>query len=102
MAIAIHNYTNDFKYLPPVANLSADNKPLLSWRVHLLPYLDEEELYKKFHLDEAWDSLHHLTFVPLLQGCYRIPSYGREAPISNNTLGRERSLRWVRRKPWVW
>ena len=30
-------------------------KPLLSWRVHLLPSLEEEQLYKQFKLDEAWD-----------------------------------------------
>jgi hypothetical protein len=31
-------------------------KPLLSWRVHLLPYLEEDELYKQFKMDEPWDS----------------------------------------------
>ena len=28
---------------------------LLSWRVHLLPYLEEDALYKQFNLNEAWD-----------------------------------------------
>jgi hypothetical protein len=32
-----------------------DGKPLLSWRVHLLPDLGEAELYKQFKQDEAWD-----------------------------------------------
>lgn len=81
IAIAMHNYANDFKYLPPVANLSVDNKPLLSWRVHLLPYLEEEELYKKFHLDEPWDSPHNLALLPLMPNCYRMPNYGRAAPV---------------------
>ncbi len=31
-------------------------KPLLSWRVHLLPFLEAENVYKQFKLDEAWDS----------------------------------------------
>ncbi|MDR0871469.1 MAG: hypothetical protein LBN39_11830 [Planctomycetaceae bacterium] len=35
---------------------SADGKPLLSWRVTLLPLMGLEELYKKFKLDEQWDS----------------------------------------------
>ncbi|MDR1141391.1 MAG: DUF1559 domain-containing protein [Planctomycetaceae bacterium] len=35
---------------------SADGVPLLSWRVALLPMLNLEELYKKFKLDEPWDS----------------------------------------------
>lgn len=32
------------------------SRPLLSWRVHLLPYLGQGELYKKFNLNEPWDS----------------------------------------------
>src|SRR3989442_9210678 len=30
-----------------------------SWRVHLLPYLDQAPLYKQFQLDEPWDSEHN-------------------------------------------
>lgn len=33
-----------------------EGRPLLSWRVHLLPYLREADLYRKFHLNEPWDS----------------------------------------------
>jgi hypothetical protein len=29
--------------------------PLLSWRVLLLPYLGQEELFRQFKLDEPWD-----------------------------------------------
>jgi hypothetical protein len=36
---------------------TADGKPLLSWRVHVLPRLGEEALYRRFKLDEPWDSL---------------------------------------------
>src|SRR5262249_38557599 len=36
-----------------------DGKPLLSWRMLLLPYLDQKELYKEFKLDEPWDSTHN-------------------------------------------
>ncbi|MFT3881969.1 MAG: DUF1559 domain-containing protein [Gemmatales bacterium] len=80
IAIAMHNYDADFHYLPQVANLSSENKPLLSWRVHLLPYLGKEELYQRFHLDEPWDSAHNITLLPLMPDCYRMPKYGREAP----------------------
>src|SRR5207248_11192844 len=36
-----------------------DGKPLRSWRVAILPYLDEPNLYKEFRLDEPWDSEHN-------------------------------------------
>jgi hypothetical protein len=34
----------------------ANEKPLLSWRVGLLPYMEQNDLYKQFKLDEPWDS----------------------------------------------
>lgn len=44
--------------------------PLLSWRVALLPYLGEEELYKQFKLDEAWDSLHNKQLLARMPAVY--------------------------------
>ena len=40
----------------PADILDAEGKPLLSWRVALLPLMGLEDLYKKFKLDEPWDS----------------------------------------------
>jgi len=52
--------------LPPQAICDADGKPLLSWRVAMLPYLERQDLYKQFRLDEPWDSEHNLKLVPLM------------------------------------
>lgn len=110
IVVAMHNYDADFGHLPPVANLSADNTPLLSWRVHLLPYLGKEELYQQFHLDESWDSLHNITLLPLMPDCYRMPKYGRAAPVGYTyfqllvgpealfEMGKQRSLAEASRK----
>jgi hypothetical protein len=53
--LAVHNYDSANGYLPGDI-LDKDGKPLLSWRVQLLPYVEQSELYKKFKLDEPWDS----------------------------------------------
>ncbi len=55
IGIAFHNF-NDSNLRFPGAGKSAEGKSGLSWRVHLLPYLDQFELYQKFKLDEPWDS----------------------------------------------
>lgn len=55
IAIAFHNYHDVFTKFPG-AGKSADGKEGLSWRVHLLPYLDQPALYQQFNLDEPWDS----------------------------------------------
>lgn len=38
----------------------------LSWRVHLLPYLEERILYQKFKLDEPWDSVHNMALLEFM------------------------------------
>ncbi len=43
----------------PAAVYDKNGKPLLSWRVLVLPYIEQDELYKEFHLDEPWDSDHN-------------------------------------------
>src|SRR5207253_2180467 len=46
--------------LPPAALRDKAGKPLLSWRVLILPSLGGQALYDEFHLDEPWDSPHNL------------------------------------------
>lgn len=58
--LAIHNYHSAYNRLPPPAIMSADGKPLLSWRVAVLPFIEEQALYQQFRLDEPWDSEHNL------------------------------------------
>jgi hypothetical protein len=41
---------------PPATIYSEDGKPLYSWRVAILPFIEEDKLYKQFKLDEPWDS----------------------------------------------
>ena len=67
--------TYDGIWIPPTAATPADGRPLLSWRVALLPYLGEEALYREFHLDEPWDSPHNLTLLPRMPGIYVCPSF---------------------------
>ena len=56
LAFAMHKYHDAYGHFPAAAVYDKDGKPLLSWRVLLLPYLDQKELYNQFHLDEPWDS----------------------------------------------
>jgi RNA polymerase sigma factor (sigma-70 family) len=59
LALAMHNYLDVNKTFPPPAIYSEDGKALLSWRVALLPYVEESQLYKQFKLDQPWDSQHN-------------------------------------------
>ena len=63
LMLALHNYADVNKRFPASYSVDKNGKPLLSWRVHILPYLEENELYEKFHLDEPWDSEHNKTLI---------------------------------------
>ena len=51
-----------------------DGRPLLSWRVAILPYLEESKLYDEFHLDEAWDSDHNIQLLSKMPPIYSCPN----------------------------
>lgn len=57
--IAMHNYHNDYNRLPPMCTVK-NGKPLHSWRVLMLPYLELDNIYKQLKIDEPWDSAHNL------------------------------------------
>ncbi|QDU93473.1 DUF1559 domain-containing protein [Lignipirellula cremea] len=63
IVLAMHNYHDTYRKFPAPAIYSEDGKPLLSWRVAILPYLEETALYQQFHLDEPWDSEHNLKLA---------------------------------------
>jgi hypothetical protein len=59
LALALHDYHSVNKHFPTAAIRDKNGKPLYSWRVAVLPYLDEEALYKQFRINEPWDSAHN-------------------------------------------
>jgi hypothetical protein len=63
LARAMLKYDEDHGHLPANAIYSKQGKPLLSWRVELLPYLDQKNLYDRFKLDEPWDSPHNVKLI---------------------------------------
>jgi type II secretory pathway pseudopilin PulG len=74
IGVGLMSYEAVHGAFPARANFDKQGKPLLSWRVHLLPCLDHEALYKQFHLDEPWDGPNNKKLIPLMPPIYRNPS----------------------------
>jgi RNA polymerase sigma factor (sigma-70 family) len=70
VGLALHNYASVHNHLPAAAIASTDGKPLLSWRVAILPFVEQEPLYKQFHLDESWDSPHNKKLLERMPDAY--------------------------------
>ncbi len=74
IGLAMHNYHEANGTLPPAAITDKNGKPLLSWRVAILPYLESGDLYSRFHLDEPWDSPHNHSLLGAMPSIYACPS----------------------------
>jgi RNA polymerase sigma factor (sigma-70 family) len=72
IALAMHNHHDVYGFFPASAIYNKEGKPLLSWRVALLPFLEEDNLFKQFHLDEPWDSAHNKKLLDKMPDIYRV------------------------------
>jgi len=75
LVIALMYYEDIHNELPKRASRDQDGRPLLSWRVELLPYLGETELYDEFRRDEPWDSEHNIKLLEKMPEVFRYPKY---------------------------
>jgi beta-lactamase regulating signal transducer with metallopeptidase domain len=74
IGLALHNYHGQKKSFPPAAIYDANGKPLLSWRVALLPYLDAQPLYEQFDLTQPWDSPKNKPLIEKMPDVFRCPA----------------------------
>jgi prepilin-type processing-associated H-X9-DG protein len=75
----MHNYHSANNAFPKSAITDKDGKPLLSWRVAILPYIEKGDLYNRFHLDEPWDSPHNKQLLKEMPQTYICPSRAYKA-----------------------
>jgi type II secretory pathway pseudopilin PulG len=75
IGIALHNYHDMHGCFPPAYIADADGRPMHSWRVLILPLLDEQDLYARYDFNEPWNGPHNALLAaefPTLQ-IYRCP-----------------------------
>lgn len=60
-------------------------RPLLSWRVWILPFLGETALFDKFNLEEPWDSEHNKKLITRMPASLVSPHFSREATKAGKT-----------------
>jgi hypothetical protein len=74
ISLAMHAYEQKYGCLPPAYIPDADGKPMHSWRVLLLPYLDHNAIYEEYRFDEPWDGPNNRRFHDKVIPLYRCPS----------------------------
>jgi uncharacterized protein with WD repeat len=96
LVLAMVNYADaENGQMAPAIFTDKTGKSLLSWRVHILPYIEQQNLYQQFHLDEPWDSAHNkklLARMPKAFASSSHPELAREGkttyllPVGKNVL----------------
>ncbi|MDA1018381.1 MAG: M56 family metallopeptidase, partial [Planctomycetota bacterium] len=83
IGLAMHNYHDINKRFPPAVLLGPDGKTKHSWRVALLPFLDEKRLHAQYNFDEPWDSDNNKKVLAAMPNVFRSPN--SEQPDSTNS-----------------
>jgi hypothetical protein len=82
IAAGMFKYHKKFGFFPPAVILGPDGKTQHSWRVAILPFLEEQDLFEQYALNEPWDSPNNQKLLLLAPDYYRAPD---EKPDSPNT-----------------
>ncbi len=73
IGLAMHNFHDQYGRFPNAAGTSPTGEKWLSWRVHLLPFLDQQDLYEQFNLEEPWDSPTNRPLAERMPDVFRSP-----------------------------
>ncbi|MCA9201376.1 MAG: DUF1559 domain-containing protein, partial [Planctomycetales bacterium] len=77
LALAMHNYAAVYGHFPPPVVMGGPKNDVPhSWRIEILPYLEQLALYQAYRMDEPWDSDHNKALIDLMPPLFRHP----EAP----------------------
>jgi hypothetical protein len=83
MALAEHQHFDTFKTLPTPKHLKQQNPPQaveLSWRVSILPFIEQDALFRQFDHGQAWNSPRNSamsnTLLAIYQDVRRMPPQG--------------------------
>jgi prepilin-type processing-associated H-X9-DG protein len=83
ISLAMSSYQQAYGSYPPAFVADKNGRPVHSWRVLLLPYLDCQDLYKQYHFDEPWDGPHNRALASQTPWIYRCPSDQTAASITS-------------------
>lgn len=77
IGLALNNYHDVSGGFPTAALKTKDGKRGLSWRVAILPQIEQDSLYRQFKLDEPWDSPNNIKLLNRMPRTYATPGEER-------------------------
>lgn len=84
--MAVANYESTYGNLPPAYVLGPDGEPWHSWRVLILPYIEEQKLFEEYRFDEPWDGPHNRTLAARMPKIFRFHNRTEPGQTTTNYL----------------
>lgn len=89
LTMALQNYHDMYGSFPPAYIADAEGRPMHSWRVLILPYLDEDPIYRQYRFNEPWDGPHNRELAKRVQNAkWHCPSgpHHDDSPLTDYVL----------------
>lgn len=83
--LALHNYHDTYQTLPPAYIADKDGKPMHSWRVLILPFVEQQALYSQYDFSKPWDSPENMAIANTMPPVYRSPFDAENKQTFNHT-----------------
>lgn len=100
--LAMHNYHDTYQMFPAAAVVNKKGTRLLSWRVSILPFIEQNPLYQQFKLDEPWDSENNKKLVAQMPKTYADMRAENAAELAREgktfykaIVGKDAALDWI-------
>jgi prepilin-type processing-associated H-X9-DG protein len=74
ITLALLMYEDEKGHFPPAFIPDKNGKPMHSWRVLILPYLERQDLYEQYDFNEPWDGPHNCLLADKMPAIFRCPS----------------------------
>ena len=74
MALAAHNYESAFMHFPSGDGPVNKGGPAVSWRVKILPFIEQNNLYEMYNVDEPWDSENNRKILEMMPEVFQNPA----------------------------
>ncbi|MFH1923215.1 MAG: DUF1559 domain-containing protein, partial [Planctomycetota bacterium] len=84
IGLALHNYHDDHGCFPPAYIADEDGRPMHSWRVLILPYMEQGPLYDQYRFDEPWDGPNNRQLANIPVRYYACPRPGKQPSTTTN------------------
>lgn len=75
LGLALHNYHDQYGSFPPAFVTDANGRPMHSWRILVLPFIEQQKLYEQYSFDEPWNGPNNIKLQDKMPAAFRCLSF---------------------------